>query len=187
MFMNPSCHLNKIARTGDVTNIFFFRNLLPCFVCNKPNASFRFPSDRSARLRWINVLGLETNVFPDDGDRLCDSHFDPSDYEVTQTGKRRLKSGVLPKYFIETKASFLPISVRINTSEEGFYRALMMAVGILLICFWSCLLLWLSTRKVTKDLPKPVTNSLITRGNNSGEMSSYIIGNSFYICITVWM
>ena len=106
-----------------------------CFVCSKPNASFRFPSDRSARLRWINVLGLETNVFPDDGDRLCDSHFDPSDYEVTQTGKRRLKSGVLPKYFIETKASFLPISVIINASEEGFYRALMMAVGSLLICF----------------------------------------------------
>ena len=126
-----------------------------CFICKKRNASFRFPSDRTTRLKWMNVLDMETVIFPDKNDRICEDHFDPSDFNCDKKGKRGLKPGVLPKYFVCTKPVSTPISVIVDSTKEGFSRSIVIAVGTLLICFWSCLLLWLSTSDESKDQPGP--------------------------------
>ena len=75
-----------------------------CFVKNcKNSGSFRFPSNKELRLKWIDAIKEEILVIEDEqiekklrSSFLCRSHFEDSDVKRAKDGRLKLKSSAIP-------------------------------------------------------------------------------------------
>ena len=138
-----------------------------CFACKKRNASFNFPRDEGGVDRWVEALGLQGPPPPDIKARLCVNHFRPSDYNVTPSGRKLLKPGVLPcnqeelldilcddgRNCDDVTHSDQNVDVDTgNYSLDSFIAFVISIVGTLLICFLPFLLSWFSSQS---DTPPP--------------------------------
>ena len=85
------------------------------FVCQKRNASFRFPRDHQTCELWLSSLGLLASKAPGPKARLCTQHFLPSQLKVTVGGRWRLLPGAVPTNQQDNQRQ---ISVRVPVIQQ---------------------------------------------------------------------
>ena len=172
-----------------------------CFVCTRRNASFRFPKEDSGVELWVAALGLQEGRQPTYKDRICEDHFLPSDWKVTDTGRKILKPGVFPVSSSVRADEICDEGSQIdevagqgvfdiengNYSLDGLVAFLVFCFGTILICFLPFLLFWLSTRPEENPPPTSERRTSFERETRfkpvtlTGDLIEFLLATIFVI------